>query len=281
MSGFYLLHRGWMDHPVFGREEFTQRTAWVWLIENVAWKDTQHRIGGKLVPVRRGQIAITVRELAERWRWSKSRVDRFLKLLRDAGMIRAESGTEAARSKLIITLCNYEKYQALRDSDEPLCGTEAGQERDKNGTLKNEGNEETNSSDADASGAADATPVRPGDVKAEIFGTLLKALAKLSGKKPDALRPALGRLCSAYTDAVVFEALQVTIREGPVDPLGYLHALVNGKAQRPRYGKPQRTEQSDRNAILDGLADELEGGGPPAGHGHGSAAPILLAAYRG
>lgn len=277
MTGFYLMHRGWMDHPVFKAEPFTEREAWQWLIENAAWKDGRVRIKAFVVEVKRGQVAASLRYMAEKWQWQESRVRRFLGRLAKERMVEcvADAGVN------VITVCNYDDYQIASCVDDAPTDAAATQQRRSSDANKNEGNEETNSSDADASGAADATPVRPGDVKAEIFGTLLKALAKLSGKKPDALRPALGRLCSAYTDAVVFEALQVTIREGPVDPLGYLHALVNGKAQRPRYGKPQRTEQSDRNAILDGLADELEGGGPPAGHGHGSAAPILLAAYRG
>jgi hypothetical protein len=254
MSGFYLLHRGWMDHPVFGREEFTQRTAWVWLIENVAWKDTQHRIGGKLVPVRRGQIAITVRELAERWRWSKSRVDRFLKLLRDAGMIRAESGTEAARSKLIITLCNYEKYQALRDSDEPLGGTEAGQERDKNGTLKNEGNEETNSSDAHASDAAGAAQPEGGekviDLKARIFGPAREWLVARAGVTDQKARKLLGQWCRDYGDGATLQALQNAARASPEEPISWITGVLRGTAGK-RFGQPFSTVE-----MLGDMADD-------------------------
>lgn len=139
MSGFYLMHRGWMSNPVFRTD--SERVAWVWLIERAAFKDTHHRIGAKLVPIKRGQFAATVREIAEAWGWSKSKVDRFLKVMREANMIRSETGTGAERTKMVITICNYERYQDPRDSGGTETGTGAGQARDSGGTVKKEGKE--------------------------------------------------------------------------------------------------------------------------------------------
>lgn len=133
MGGFYRMHRGWLDHPVFGKEPFDQRSAWAWLIERAAYKATQHRVGNRIVPVPRGSFMTTVRELGEQWRWPKSRVDRFLHVLAKQGMIALNAG----QGKTTVTICNYDEYQTTRDT----AGTELGQNWDTAGTQKKEGKE--------------------------------------------------------------------------------------------------------------------------------------------
>lgn len=137
MSGYYLMHRGWMDNPAFGKEPFCERAAWAWLIDEAAYKACRKRVGSAIVTLERGQVAASVRFLAEAWGWSKSRVDRFLKRLADEQMI----GTAAGQGVNVITLCNYDKYQPSRDSGGTDDGTAAGQQRDSSGTNKKEGKE--------------------------------------------------------------------------------------------------------------------------------------------
>lgn len=149
MSGFYAMHRGWMDHPVFSRpKEMSEREAWLWLIENAAYKARRYRVGVIVVDLERGQLAVSIRHLADQWGWSKSRVDRFLTKLSGHQMI----GTAAGQGVTVITVCNYTKYQDARDSDETETGTAAGQQRDSSGTIQNkerrkEGKEESLGSD--------------------------------------------------------------------------------------------------------------------------------------
>ncbi len=40
-KGWYALERGWMNSGVFKNEKFTEREAWVFLIEHAAWKATK------------------------------------------------------------------------------------------------------------------------------------------------------------------------------------------------------------------------------------------------
>ena len=51
--------------------------------------------------------ARSIGKLAERWKWSKDRVRRFLKLLSDTNMIVRKSDTH----KTTITIVNYDKFQ--------------------------------------------------------------------------------------------------------------------------------------------------------------------------
>lgn len=141
MTGFYQMHRGWQDADVFGNAEYSERDAWVWLIEAACWQPKRARVKGDMVALERGQMTFSVRFLAEKWGWSKSRVDRFLKRLSAENMISTCSkigttaGHAAGQGQSIITVCNYDKYQAgellARDNDNLQTGTTAGQQRDK------------------------------------------------------------------------------------------------------------------------------------------------------
>lgn len=110
MSGYIKLHRGWRDCEAFQDAPFSEREAWLWLLENVAWKDTHRRAGkGNIIEVGRGQIHTSERTLASIWQWDRKRVTRFLKRLKTAHMITPSMGPSGA----LITVCNYAKYQSV------------------------------------------------------------------------------------------------------------------------------------------------------------------------
>lgn len=142
------MHRGWQDNPIFDREEFSRRDAWIWLIENAAWKTSRARVKGETIELNRGELCFAQRFLAEKWGWSKSRVDRFLKILDAEGMIevRSKNGATAnhaaGQGQSIITICNYDIYQRMdgvdRGNDDPHSGATAGQQRTKEENNKQE-----------------------------------------------------------------------------------------------------------------------------------------------
>lgn len=139
-EGWFTLHRGWRENDLF-KGEFSRADAWVWLIENACWKPTRARIKGDTIELQRGEMSFSIRFLAEKWGWSKSRVDRFLADLREEMMIetRSKFGTNNERTpghgQSVLTICNYAKYQDLstkeRDNSGTSSGTTAGQQRDK------------------------------------------------------------------------------------------------------------------------------------------------------
>lgn len=127
MSGWIALKRGWFEQGLFDDEPLTQREAWHWLIEKAAWKKCTRRASkGERIEVERGQYHTSLRVLAEAWGWHKNRVARFMDLLTKDGKI----GTVAGQSGVLLTICNYDKYQTSRDSHEPESGTVAGRSRD-------------------------------------------------------------------------------------------------------------------------------------------------------
>lgn len=138
MSGFVALHREAREHHLF-KGDVARLGAWLWLVAGACWKPTKFNIGGSTITLQRGQICVSVRQLAEAWGWSKSAVDRFLTRLQTETMIVCEAG----QGRTIITICNYAKYQDQeerdRDSSGTPSGTAAGQQRD----TKEQGNKET------------------------------------------------------------------------------------------------------------------------------------------
>lgn len=152
MAGYIKLHRGWRDNGIFSGE-FSRADAWVWLIEEAAWKPTKARIKGQTVDLERGELTFSQRFLAEKWGWSKSRVDRFIAELRAETMIETRSkigataGHAAGQGQSILTICNYAKYQDRQDDErgnvEPDSGATAGQQRGKEGR-REEGKKEEN-----------------------------------------------------------------------------------------------------------------------------------------
>ena len=108
MAGYIKLFRGWDDACVFKDEPRSEREAWLWLIENAAWKSGTRLVGkGTVVNVERGQIHLAERTLARVWGWDRKRVSRYLKRLESALMITPQGGPLGT----LVTICNYEKFQ--------------------------------------------------------------------------------------------------------------------------------------------------------------------------
>lgn len=192
MSGWIALHRGWRDCEAFEDDDvpMSQREAWVWLIENVAWKETRRRtMKGERIVVARGQFHTSLRTLGDTFGWGKNKVSRYLEKLVLCGMI----GTVAGQSGLLITICNYDEYQNVVEPKEVVLGTVAGQSRD----TQEQGKQDSASSEAG---------VPPTDTVKAIF-ELGVTLLVASGQIDRAARSIVGRWRKDYGDARTLEAL--------------------------------------------------------------------------
>lgn len=106
-DGWFLMHRGWADNPIFAKAEFCPRMAWLWLIENACWEPKRVRIAGKTILLARGQLSYSRSYLSEAWGWTESRVARFVNALQTDQMIDRTS----EQGQMVISICNYDKYQ--------------------------------------------------------------------------------------------------------------------------------------------------------------------------
>ena len=130
MSGFISIERSIWDHPFFGKEPMSRREAWMWMLAQAAWKDTQHRVSGTLFDVPRGSFMATLREMQSAFGWqSDKKVRSFLKALEGADMIGRKTVGPRNSNKTHVTICNYDEYQSSgRTGDAP------GTHRDAPGT---------------------------------------------------------------------------------------------------------------------------------------------------
>lgn len=221
-DGFYAMHRGWMEHPVL-RGPLCRAAAWAWLIESACWKQTRTSIKGNVVMLERGQLSYSVRYLADAWQWPKSVVGRFIDRLETETMIRTDNGT----GQLIITICNYDRYQASEEKTGTVNGTHsgtgAGQERDGSGTNKNKGNKDNNT---EAKASSGQEPPED-DLKMVIFSKGLGWLAKHTGREEKNLRPIIGRWCATHGDGKTLEAMREAQRDSPIDPVAYIEKILD------------------------------------------------------
>lgn len=138
------------DHELAG-DPACMRWAWLDLCHLTQKEDTVRVVKMRPTKVRRGEFLASVRFLAERWGWSKSRVQRFLDLLKSPEVGKLEE-VASGHSGTVYRVKSHEAYalrgtqtgqvnpngdnglqlsvEDARDTD----GTPTGHQRDTNGT---------------------------------------------------------------------------------------------------------------------------------------------------
>ncbi len=197
MTGFIKLYRGWRDTDgLLPSKEFSDFEAWLWLLENAAWKSrSRFNAKGEQIHLNRGQMHVSVRSLCTAFGWSRKRVVSFL------GRIEAVNKvvTKRGQSGTILTICNYDRYQSCGDSQGDSRGTAGGQPGDTQ-EEKKEKKEESNRgvpcpADVDPQVWADFKAARKA-ARAPITGTALHRIQKEAEKAGWLLEDALAECVS-------------------------------------------------------------------------------------
>lgn len=102
-----------MKDPLYMSETFTKWHAWCDLIILAYYTPAEFFIRGIKVKAKRGCVYMGSLELAERWRWSRGKVNRFLDYLTKDKRISVQKNNVVS----CITILNYEKYQQNDTSD--------------------------------------------------------------------------------------------------------------------------------------------------------------------
>lgn len=154
MSGFYLMHRGWQDNPVFRNEAFSKRDAFVWLIEEAAYLPARVHAANGAISLTRGQLSHSLRFMAKAWKWDEAKVRRFLASLVKAEII--DAATDAGQT--VVTIRNYDKYQGSTEAtDAPIDAAATQQRRGDDANLK-QGNKGKKEEDTLPNGSDRARP---------------------------------------------------------------------------------------------------------------------------
>lgn len=104
------------DHELGMDEPACARWAWLDLCHMAQFRDGHRQVAGVRIFLRRGEFLTSVRFLANRWRWSKSRVGRFLKHLGTPPETRIGT-VRGTRSGTVYRIVNYETYANPWDTE--------------------------------------------------------------------------------------------------------------------------------------------------------------------
>lgn len=107
---YFLVYRGWAGHQAFKKEPYTQREAFLWIVENAAFAplDVSSKVTGGTISLKRGELSYALEYMATAWQWkTKARVKRFLKRLEKWNIIVHKT----IQGQSHVTVCNYSKYQ--------------------------------------------------------------------------------------------------------------------------------------------------------------------------
>lgn len=105
-EGYIPLYRKIMDNWLWEDRPFSRGQAWVDLLLLANHSPREILVGGHLAGMGAGDLVTSEVTLAERWGWSRRRVQAFLSLLESQQMIVKKTGNKGT----CLTLCNYRYY---------------------------------------------------------------------------------------------------------------------------------------------------------------------------
>ena len=121
--GKFWVSRGIFDSKIF-HDNRDACVFFMWLIAEAQWKNRVIEWNGQTVLLNRSQAWITIRGAAAHFKCDKGKVERWIKYLEREGCISRSTLRHATRKNetlgTLITICNYEKYQAAtKDAETP------------------------------------------------------------------------------------------------------------------------------------------------------------------
>jgi hypothetical protein len=127
---------------MFGHAAFrndSEALAFAWMVAKASWKPTRVRYKEHTISLERGELSVSVRDLSAFLDRPKGWVERLILRLKNETMIETRRATQSKTAPLIISVMNYDTYQALQESgrtqdetqDRTRGGTATGQRPDR------------------------------------------------------------------------------------------------------------------------------------------------------
>jgi hypothetical protein len=120
---WHPIMRSILDHWLWKDKPFSKGQAWIDMILLAHHNPSKRMISGQMVPMTEGQLAWPKYKLADRWGWSRDKVERFVSCLEADEMLRQET----SQLTTVITLLNYARLRQVAFNGQ-------GSEQDKDPT---------------------------------------------------------------------------------------------------------------------------------------------------
>ena len=119
-KGTYIyLDRGILDHWTYDDKPFNRSMAWIDLLLIADHTTHTSMWRGKPTEFKRGDVNLSISQLAERWGWSRGKTRRFILNLEMDGMVNIKRTSE----RTVITIVKYDDFQDKRTAKRTSNGT--------------------------------------------------------------------------------------------------------------------------------------------------------------
>ena len=141
-NGYVRIYRRLLDHPAFRNK--SEAMAFACLILEAQWRRRTVRYKGRELELERGQVALSLRDFGREWGRERSWAARLIERLEKSELVvranrdRTETATETAPT--VLSICNYDKYQAPEVVNETVVELFQRQDRDSTETQNKEEN---------------------------------------------------------------------------------------------------------------------------------------------
>ena len=156
--GWIKLYRKLSLNEMWLSEPFTRGQAWVDLMMLANHKDGFIRVRGIKIPILRGQVGWSELKLSGRWKWSRSKVRRFIFELQNEQQIEQQ----IILKNSVLTILNYDYYQGeeqqKEQQNERQTNNKKTTEEQQKDTNKNDKNEENDKKEKNSVPSSDETP---------------------------------------------------------------------------------------------------------------------------
>ncbi|NPU86558.1 MAG: hypothetical protein HPY65_18955 [Syntrophaceae bacterium] len=115
-GGWVKLWRDQFHHEISERKPWCDGYAWSFLYARANHRPAIVNFRNQYIPVERGQFVTSELKLAKTFGWSRRRIKNFLTSLEIGGMC----DNRRTQRFVVITICNYEKYQSRADDERAI-----------------------------------------------------------------------------------------------------------------------------------------------------------------
>ena len=123
-KGWVKLWREQFTHEVSERKPWCDGYAWSYLYSQANYKPGVMNFRNQYIPVERGQFITSILKLHQTFGWSRRRTIAYIISLSQRQMLTYRTTNRF----IMITICNYEKFQGTEDENETTDGTTDAQQ---------------------------------------------------------------------------------------------------------------------------------------------------------
>ena len=106
-QGWISLHRSIQDNWIWDEKPYDKARAWIDILLMVNHEKKRVLLGSQLIDVDKGEKITSIRKLSDRWGWSTTKTEKFLKILESDKMLVVKKDTK----KTVLKVLNYAIYQ--------------------------------------------------------------------------------------------------------------------------------------------------------------------------